>query len=87
MMSDTSALWADFCQKLEAAGEHALNSDLISSELDKIEGVRYLTRLLRIGLDMHLENADPAFPSFYQASHDTAKIGADNPDNFYLSKL
>jgi hypothetical protein len=32
---------------------------------------------------MHLENADPAFPSFYQASHDTAKIGADNPDNFY----
>ena len=83
MMSDTSALWADFCQKLEAAGEQALNSDLISSELDKIEGVRYLTRLLRIGLDMHLENADPAFPSFYQASHATAKIGADNPDNFY----
>jgi len=32
---------------------------------------------------MHLEHADPAFPTFYQASHSTAKIGADNPDNFY----
>jgi hypothetical protein len=82
-MSDTAAIWKDFCQKLEAAGEQVLSSDLMSSDLDKAEGVRYLTRLLRIGLDMHLENADPAFPSFYQASHATAKIGADNPDNFY----
>ena len=32
---------------------------------------------------MHLEHGDPAFPSFYQASHATAKIGSDNPDNFY----
>lgn len=82
-MSDTHKLWKDFCRDLEAAGEQVLNADLAASELDAAEGVRYLTRLLRIGLDMHLENADPAFPSFYQASHATAKIGADNPDNFY----
>ncbi|MDB2438845.1 DUF1214 domain-containing protein [Hellea sp.] len=82
-MSDISALWKEFCQKLEAAGEHVIGSNLASSELDEAEGVRYLTRLLRVGLDMHLENADPAFPSFYQASHATAKIGSDNPDNFY----
>jgi len=82
-MSDMSALWKEFCQKLEAAGEHVIGSSLTGSELDEAEGVRYLTRLLRVGLDMHLENADPAFPSFYQASHATAKIGSDNPDNFY----
>ncbi len=80
---NTSELWKSFCRNLETAGEKVLKSELAASELDKTEGVRYLTRLLRIGLDMHLENADPAFPSFYQASHATAKIGADNPDNFY----
>lgn len=82
-MSDMRRLWKDFCKDLEAAGEQVLSSQLAVSNLDQAEGVRYLTRLLRIGLDMHLENADPAFPSFYQASHASAKIGADNPDNFY----
>ena len=53
--------------------------------MEQAEGLRYLSRLLRISLDMNLENADPAFPYFYQASHETAKIGADNPDNIYLN--
>jgi len=79
----TRELWTKFCRDLEAAGDAVFTSDLAGSQLDEAEGVRYLTRLLRIGLDMHLENADPAHPSFYQASHATAKIGADNPDNFY----
>jgi len=58
-------------------------TDLAKDGLDEVEAVRYLTRLLRIGLDMHLEHANPHFPSFYQASHTTAKIGSDNPDNYY----
>ncbi len=78
-----SVLWEQFCRDLENAGKHVLSSDLATTETEKAEGLRYLTRLMRIGLDMHLENADPAFPTFYQASHETAKIGADNPDNFY----
>ena len=53
--------------------------------MEQAEGLRYLSRLLRISLEMNLENADPAFPYFYQASHETAKIGADNPDNIYLN--
>lgn len=83
MTTETRAIWKAFCRELEAAGESVLSSDLKGSKLDEAEGVRYLTRLLRIGLDMHLENANAAFPSFYQASHATAKIGADNPDNYY----
>jgi len=82
-MNAAQGIWKNFCRELEMAGQDALNSDLISSNLDAAEGVRYLSRLTRIGLEMHLENADPAFPSFYQASHATAKIGADNPDNDY----
>ncbi len=84
MTQDTPAqIWQTFCRDLEAAGQAVLSSDVQAAQLDQAEGVRYLTRLLRIGLDMHLENADPSHPSFYQASHATAKIGADNPDNFY----
>src|SRR3546814_15556481 len=42
-----------------------------------------LFRSLRIGLEMHLEFADPDFPGFFLPSHETGKIGADNPDNLY----
>jgi len=80
---NSQSLWTKFCRDLETAGNAVLNANLAKTSLDEAEGIRYLTRLLRIGLDMHLENADPQFPSFYQASHATAKIGADNPDNFY----
>ena len=83
LAEDAKTIWRNFCRQLEQSGEAVLNSDLAGSELEQSEGVRYLTRLLRIGLDMHLENADPEFPCFYQASHTTAKIGSDNPDNFY----
>ena len=34
---------------------------------------------------MHVEFADPDFPAFIIPSHETVKIGADNPDNLYLS--
>jgi hypothetical protein len=33
---------------------------------------------------MHLEFADPQFPGFFAPSHETGKIGADNPHNLYL---
>ena len=82
-MSEAAALWTKFCRDLEAAGQQVISSDLQTTETDRAEGLRYLTRLLRVGLEMHLEHGDPAFPSFYQASHATAKIGSDNPDNYY----
>jgi len=82
-MPEPSDIWQQFCADLNAAGQHVLSADLASTEREKAEGLRYLTRLLRVGLDMHLEHADPVLPSFYQASHATAKIGSDNPDNYY----
>ncbi len=76
--------WNAFCETLRRAGEQILRPEAPVSELDRAEGYRYLTRLLRIGLEMHLEFADPDFPGFFAPSHETAKIGADNPDNLYL---
>lgn len=77
--------WDEFCDTLKRAGQQVLRPEAPSSPLDRAEGYRYLTRLLRIGLEMHLEFADPAFPGFFSASHETGKIGADNPDNRYLN--
>ncbi|HWU67417.1 MAG TPA: DUF1214 domain-containing protein [Stenotrophobium sp.] len=76
--------WAAFCDSLKRAGEQILRPEAPADELTRAEGYRYLTRLLRIGLEMHLEFADPDFPGFFAPSHETGKIGADNPDNLYL---
>ena len=60
-----------------------LDAEVADRPIDRAEGYRYLSRLLRIALEMHLESADVDFPEFYAASYATAKIGADNPDNIY----
>jgi hypothetical protein len=81
-----TALWASFCHRLQQAGEMILRRPTApKTPLDRAEGLRYLTRLLRLGLEINLEYADPDFPVFYSASHATAKIGADNPDAIYLN--
>jgi hypothetical protein len=75
--------WEDFCDGLKEAGKQILRPEAPSTELDRAEGWRYLTRLLRMGLESKLEYADTDFPGIYSLSHTTAKIGADNPDNIY----
>lgn len=77
--------WETFCEHLKAAGKIILRPETPATELDRAEGWRYLSRLTRIGLEMMLEYADPDFPEFYAASHDTVKIFAPNPDNAYLN--
>lgn len=77
--------WAQFCDQLRAAGNEILRPGAPDTALERAEGFRYLTRLLRIALEMHVEGSDPEFPAFIVPSHETAKIGADNPDNLYLS--
>lgn len=75
--------WRDFCAQLADIGDLVLDPDNPASPVDRAEGYRYLTRLLRLGLEQNLEARNPAWPYFYQMSHATAKIGADNPDNVY----
>jgi hypothetical protein len=77
--------WEEFCDRLKAAGQVILRPEAPATEIDRAEGWRYLSRLTRIALEMMLEHADPDFPAFYSASHATAKIGADNPDNLYFN--
>src|SRR5579863_10307418 len=77
--------WETFCDRLKEAGQVILRPEAAAAEIDRAEGWRYLSRLTRIALEMMLEHADVDFPTFYSASHATAKIGADNPDNIYFN--
>lgn len=79
----SGALWSEFCDALKLAGEQVLAQGVPDDELTRAEGFRYLTRLLRLSLEKHIEFGDPDFPQFYSLSHETAKIGNDNPDNYY----
>lgn len=79
----SGAVWASFCDQLKVCGEQILREEAPADAFTRAEGFRYLTRLTRIALDMYMECNDPEFPVFYRPSHETAKIGADNPDNIY----
>jgi len=78
-------LWREFCDGLKLAGEQVLAADTPADGLTRAEGYRYLSRLLRLGLEKYVEFGAADFPQFYSLSHETAKIGNDNPDNFYLN--
>jgi hypothetical protein len=75
--------WEEFCDTLKSAGA-AIQRELSPADpLDRAEGYRYLSRLLRLALEKYVEHADPDAPRFYRLSHETAKIGCDNPDSYY----
>ena len=76
--------WDEFCDELKSIGDIVSRQDNLTNT-DEVEGYRYLTRLLRLSLEMNIEHSDRYHPSFYSLSHETAKIGADNPDNIYLN--
>jgi hypothetical protein len=75
--------WRDFCRALERAGDALLQPGTPDDPFERAEGLRYLTRLLRAGLESHVESSDPRYPRFYQLANETIKIGNDNPDNLY----
>jgi hypothetical protein len=77
--------WDEFCDALKAAGKIVQSPQAPGDVFDQAEGYRYLTRLLRGGLESFLEFRDPAFPQLRCGAHETIKLGADNPDNRYES--
>ncbi len=77
------AIWEEFCDTLKRAGAVIRRERSPKDPLDQAEGYRYLSRLLRLALEKFVEHNDPAAPRFYRLSHETAKIGCDNPDSYY----
>lgn len=78
-------LWEEFCDLLKYAGATLTREGSPRDLHSQAEGVRYLSRLTRAALETFVEHADPMAPILQRVVHETAKMGADNPDNFYLN--
>lgn len=81
--SQSAASWREFTDLLATAGDSIFNEFGATSARERAEGLRYLTRLISIGLDMHLEHVDSAHPTFTRIINDTRKFIGDNPDAEY----
>jgi hypothetical protein len=75
--------WEEFCDTLKAAGASLKFPGTPQDPFNQAEGYRYLSRLVRAGLEGFLEDADPRAPTLKRVVHETVKMGADNPDNYY----
>ena len=76
--------WELFCDGIKAAGREILSTGRGSDEVTEAEGLRYLTRLLRGGIERQVEYADPLDPFMAPTKNERLKWGLDNPDSIYL---
>jgi len=81
----TGKAWDQFCDQLKLAGASLMYPGTPRDPFQQAEGIRYLTRLTRGGLEAFVEFNDPAFPVLRRTAHETIKLGADNPDNHYFN--
>ncbi|MCX6267749.1 MAG: DUF1214 domain-containing protein [Bacteroidetes bacterium] len=77
--------WEEFCDNLKSAGASLMYPGAPVDAFSQAEGLRYLSRLTRGGLEAFVEYCDPAFPVLRRMAHETVKLGADNPDNYYFN--
>ena len=80
--------WDEFCDTLKAAGATLVAPGAPQDPLNQAEGYRYLSRLLRAGLENFIECADPeGAPQLCAIANGSRAaricIGSDNPDNLY----
>lgn len=74
--------WNELLDRLRDAGKIVQTGP--ADPRTRAEGYRYLSRLLRAGLEAFVEHADPLAPTLRRPVHETIKMGADNPDNHYF---
>ena len=77
--------WSEFCDQLKSAGHVLMYPGAPTDPFQQAEGLRYLSRLTRAGLEAFVEYNDPAFPVLRRMVHENVKMGADNPDNHYMN--
>ncbi len=67
--------WEEFCDHLKAAGNVLLSPGAPRDPFTQAEGMRYLSRITRAGLEAYLEYQDPMFPQLRRMVHETVKDG------------
>jgi hypothetical protein len=80
----SGAAWDEFCDALKEVGKLIRDPRAPDDPLDRVEGYRFLSRLVRYGFESFLEYSDPLHPKLHRGSHETIKIIHENPDNLYL---
>ena len=73
--------WDEFCERIKRTGRLVLEA-APDDDFDRAEGLRYVGRIVRHGLDSFVERSDPAAPAI---SSSLPKMGGDNPDYVYGS--
>ena len=80
--------WADFCDQLKAAGAALVGPGAPKDAFNQAEGYRYLSRLVRAGLENFVECSDAKAPQLNAIVNgrraSPIKLGSDNPDNLYV---
>ncbi|MDB6063586.1 MAG: hypothetical protein JWM78_3689 [Verrucomicrobiaceae bacterium] len=79
-----TAQWEKFCDGIKSAGVDILATAADADEATLAEGLRYLTRLMRSGIERHVEYWDPLDPFLAGTYNERLKWGLDNPDSIYL---
>jgi hypothetical protein len=82
-MDDAVAKWVEFCDALRTTGTEILHGADDADGVSQAEGLRYLTRLLRSGIEKFVEYSDPDDPVLANVYNDRLKWGLDNPDSLY----
>ncbi|MEE3330743.1 MAG: DUF1214 domain-containing protein [Myxococcota bacterium] len=75
--------WNDFCDQLKGLGDLITRPETPGDVENRARGYRYLTRLLRAGLEAAVDYADPQYPAFFRLADETKGVLNDNPDNYY----
>lgn len=78
----SGATWNEFCDSLKTLGQQITRPDTPTDSFNRAEGFRYLTRLLRNGLESTIEGGSAEYPALRSLGN-MVKMGADNPDNLY----
>ena len=78
-----SAAWAEFCDRLKAAGEKVFKDHNATSGAQRVDGFRFLTQNLGQAFDLALETRDTRYPLIHMFCSPTRKLGGDCADFIY----
>jgi hypothetical protein len=59
-------IWDDFCDRLKAAGSLVRSEVTPKDVQNQALGYRFLTRILRAGLEQAVDYSDTQYPAFYR---------------------
>jgi len=83
-VAETVAAWEAFCDRMKDLGRTLVGEGFPDEQLAQLEGIRHLSRMVTLGLNLFVEHDDPEFPRFLRHNDDITQWGGNNPDNTYL---